>query len=301
MKHELSILIPVYNTVCTGIVERLSMQCQRIAADDGSFRYEIIVADDASPRKDCIEANKSIGAMPNCRYIVKAENTGSAATRNFLAREARYEWLLFLDCDMEIVHPGFIRRYLDTEAVGVINGGISIGNGCSQNLRFLYEKESEPFHTAEQRRRRPYQSFRSTNFIIERKSMLACPFDERFTRSGYEDVMLGKELRRHNIPITHIDNPTLMTDFETNPDYIAKIERSLHTLFRFREELRGYSRLLTLVDGIHVGVVKTAIRLWHRLFGTLERRNLCGRRPSLTVFKLYRLGYYLNLEVRGER
>jgi hypothetical protein len=232
---------------------------------------------------------------------VKTENTGSAATRNFLARGARYDWLLFLDCDMEIVHSSFIRRYLDTEAVGVINGGISIGDGRSQNLRYRYEKESEPFHTAEQRRRRPYQSFRSTNFIIERKSMLACPFDERFTRSGYEDVMLGKELRRHNIPITHIDNPTLMTDFETNPDYIAKIERSLHTLFRFRKELQGYSRLLTLVDGIHIGVVKTAIRLWHHLFGTLERRNLCGRRPSLTVFKLYRLGYYLNLEVRGER
>lgn len=297
MKLELSILIPAYNVVCVDIVEKLSEQCSLIAQDNGLFRYEIIVADDASPRTDCIEANRPIADMPCCRYIVHQENKGSAATRNSLAREAQYRWLLFLDCDMEIVEPDFIRCYLSAPDEGVVNGGIRIGCGGSGNLRYLYESASEPFHTAEQRSLRPYHSFRSTNFVIAREAMLACPFDERFTRSGYEDVMFGKHLHQKNIPVAHIDNPTLMTDFETNPDYVLKIERSLQTLYRFRKELRGYSRLLILVDGIHVGLVKSTIRLWHRLFGALERRNLCGRNPSLTVFKLYRLGYYLNLEL----
>jgi hypothetical protein len=56
--------------------------------------------------------------------------------------------------------------------------------------------------------------------------------------------------------------------------------------------------LLTLVDGIHLGIVKSVIRLWHRLFGAIERRNLCGQRPSLTVFKLYKIGYYITLNIK---
>ena len=64
----------------------------------------------------------------------------------------------------------------------------------------------------------------------------------------------------------------------------------------FRNELRGYSRLLTLVSGIHLSIVRNLIRLWHQVFKKAERRNLCGSRPSLWVFKLYRLGYYLSLQ-----
>ena len=84
-----------------------------------------------------------------------------------------------------------------------------------------------------------------------------------------------------------------MTKFESNPDYVTKIERSLRTLYQFRDDLRGYSRLLTFVSGIHIPLILSLIRLWHRLFRKAERRNLCGSRPSLLVFKFYRLGYYL--------
>ena len=47
-----------------------------------------------------------------------------------------------------------------------------------------------------------------------------------------------------------------MTRYEENADYINKVERSLRTLHSFRSELRGYSRLLTLADGIHLGMVR---------------------------------------------
>jgi hypothetical protein len=215
--------------------------------------------------------------------------------RNFLARESKYRWLLFLDCDMDIEDDQFIRRYLQGDHRGVVNGGIAIGMGDKGNLRFLYETESAPRHTASERNKRPYQSFRSANFLIEREVMLDCPFDERFKKSGYEDVMLGKQLRKKSVKILHIDNPNVMTDFESNPAYVSKIERSLRTLYQFRDELRGYSQLLTLAGGIHLAPVRSAIRLWHRLFGSLERRNLCGNHPSLRLFKLYKLGYFMTI------
>ena len=125
--------------------------------------------------------------------------------------------------------------------------------------------------------------------------MLAHPFDERFRHYGYEDVLLGKTLRQHHIPIVHIDNPLGFCTFETNPEFVAKTEEGLRTLHQFRDDLRGYSRLLTLVSGIHIPLILSLIRLWHRLFKNAERRNLCSSRPSLVLFKLYRLGYFLSL------
>ena len=180
---------------------------------------------------------------------------------------------------------------------GVVNGGICIvdDDTLSHNLRYIYEKDAEPAHTAERRQANKYHEFRSTNFMIDRAVLEACPFDERFTRSGYEDVLFGKMLKQQQIPVTHIDNPVMMTKFETNPDYVTKIERSMRTLHTFRNELRGFSRILTFDSGIHISAVRWIIRLWHRIFGSMERRNLCGSRPILKLFALYRLGYYLTL------
>ena len=131
--------------------------------------------------------------------------------------------------------------------------------------------------------------------MIEREVFVACPFDERFTRSGYEDVLFGKMLKQQQVPVTHIDNPVMMTEFESNPDYVTKIERSMRTLYTFRQELKGYSRILTFDDGIHISAIRSLIRLWHRVFGNMERRNLCGHSPILKLFSLYRLGYYLTI------
>ena len=291
-KKELSILIPNYNNVCVELVTVLQQQAEALSID-----YEILVADDASPQKDTIPLNRPINELPHCRYIIKDTNTGSAATRNYLGEQSQYHWLLFLDCDINIPDDHFLERYMSDTHEGVVNGGICIidDDTLSHNLRYLYEKDAEPAHTAEKRQANKYHEFRSTNFMIEREVFEACPFDERFKRSGYEDVLFGKMLKQQQIPVTHIDNPVMMTKFESNPDYVTKIERSMRTLHTFRNELRGYSRILTFDSGIHISAVRGLIRLWHRIFGNMERRNLCGSKPILKLFTLYRLGYYLTL------
>ena len=295
-KREVSVLIPNYNNVCVELVTVLQRQAEALG-----ISYEILVADDASPMKEAIRQNEDINALPHCRYIVKETNSGSAATRNFLGAQSQYPWLLFLDCDISIPDDHFLERYVTDDHEGVVNGGICIVNDdtLNHNLRYLYEKAAEPAHTAEKRQANRYQEFRSTNFMIERRVFEKCRFDERFTRSGYEDVLFGKMLSQQQVSVTHIDNPVMMTEFEPNADYVRKIERSLRTLYTFRNELRGYSRILTFDSGIHIGAVRGMIRLWHRLFGGLERRNLCGKRPCLKLFNLYRLGYYISAKVYG--
>ena len=240
-KREVSVLIPNYNNVCVELVTVLQRQAEALG-----ISYEILVADDASPMKEAIRQNEDINALPHCRYIVKETNSGSAATRNFLGAQSQYPWLLFLDCDISIPDDHFLERYVTDDHEGVVNGGIRItdDDGLRHNLRYLYEKAAEPAHTAEKRQANRYQEFRSTNFMIERRVFEKCRFDERFTRSGYEDVLFGKMLSQQQVSVTHIDNPVMMTEFEPNADYVRKIERSLRTLYTFRNELRGYSLVL---------------------------------------------------------
>ena len=293
-RNEISILIPVYNYICLPLVQTI----QRQAADLG-IRYEIIVADDGSTNRETIDANNSISAMESCRFIRRETNVGRSAIRNFLVKESHYQWLLFMDCDMEISDPLFLQRYLEADDSDVVDGGIAIGGDSrqwKQNLRYQYERHCEPQHTAPERTKQPYRSFRTTNFMAKREVMLANPFDERFLHYGYEDVLFGKQLRQNGLAILHIDNPLLLTDYEPNPVFVAKTEESLCTLHQFRSDLKGYSSLLIFIEGIHLSVIKAIFKMTHFLFGRLERQCLCGSHPNLTIYKLYKLGYYLNIK-----
>ena len=289
----LSILIPTYNDLCVTLVDDLRQQ-----AEEAGIAFEILVGDDGSTNTEVIEKNQKINDWPQCHYLRQAQNIGRAAIRNFLAKGAHYAWLLFIDSDMNIVRADYLSKYLTMEEAEVIDGGVIIGGDADTlkgNLRYLYEKTSEQEHTAEKRQQHPYHDFHTANFLIRRDLMLAHPFDERFRHYGYEDVLFGKQLRANGIKITHIDNPLGFSTFEENAQFILKTEEGLRTLHQFHADLRGYSRLLTLVEGIHLPIILNLIRCWHKLFGKWERKNLCGPHPSLRLFKLYKLGYYLNI------
>ncbi len=293
-KKQLSILIPTYNDACYNIVEELHRQ-----ACEADIDYEIIVADDGSTDENTIQTNARINNIPQCSYITRNENRGRAAIRNFLANTARYDRLLFMDCDMALPDNLFISRYINeiNDEADVIDGHTRIHTDdetWGRNLRYITERAAAPMHSVEMRQRTPYQSFATANFMIRRETMLAHPFDERFKFYGYEDVLLGKELYLCGARIKHIDNPVLFKDYEPNGSFVAKTEEAMHTLHRFKTELQGYSRLLTLENKLRH--IAPAIRLWHMLFGKAERRILTGSSPNMTIFNLYRLGYYLSIK-----
>lgn len=292
-KNKLSILIPVYNDVCVDKVTRLKQLCDKAE----NLEYEIVVADDGSTNHACIEKNNDINNMDHCRYILKKENTGSGATRNYLCDISLFDWMLFLDCDMDIADDSFIEKYIGMQdEPAVVNGGICIGKNPAMrhNLRYIYECEAESAHTAQKRNAMPYREFRSTNFMIHRNIMKVCRFDEQLMR--YEDVLYGKMLKRHGFRIIHIDNPTVMNDFEENADFVRKAEKDMNTLHYFEKELQGFSRMLTFTNTLRHKMPLWTIRLWHKLFGSIERRILTSRHPSLYIYNLYRLGYYVSLK-----
>lgn len=292
MKKELSVLIPIYNCDCRNQVKALAQQAQLIAGLD----YEIIIANDASPLEEVKAWCSELDQLPHVQIIHLTENHGRAAIRNLLAQKAQYEWLLFMDGDMAIPSDTFVKNWIEAEVPQVAYGGYIVGPGDCSSLRYIYEKQCEPMHRVEERKKRPQQHFHTCNFMINRTIMQENPFDERFRSYGYEDVFFGKQLLKAGVKITHIDNPAGFFDFEDNAHFVSKTEEGLRTLLAFRNDLRGYSQMLTFVDGIHLFIVRFTIRLWHRIFGKIERRQLCSNRPSLKVFRIYKLGYFLCAE-----
>ena len=118
----LSILLPVYNCNCAALVTELQRQCVESSAD-----FEIIVADDGSSVASYIEHNLRIERLEGVRYITRRQNVGRSAIRNFLVSQAQGEWLLFIDGDLTLDNPHFIRRYLQARNNDGVVGGIRNG------------------------------------------------------------------------------------------------------------------------------------------------------------------------------
>lgn len=298
MITELSILLPCYNNACLGLVAGLSAQAESIIKGGGRLSYEIIVADDGSTDAAAIAENMKINDLPRCRYIVRGFNSGRSAIRNFLAREARHPWLLFIDSDMRLGNDGYIAGYLKAGVAGVAYGGYVVGGGAAlkHNLRYNYERKYHKNASAAERRKHPYDDFHTSNFIARRSVMLAHPLDERFRKYGYEDVLFGKELRRSGIMIEHVDNPLLFADFETNADFTAKTEEGLATLNHFACELRGYSSLVDIRNKLGKLGLIPLMRLLHTVLARPVKNNITGNKPSILLFNIYKLLTFCKME-----
>lgn len=291
-KKELSILIPCYNCQCVELVKGLVTQCEDIEG----LRYEVIVADDGSTDKHLCLLNEELLNLEHVRYITREKNIGRACIRNFLVQQATYEWVLFVDSDLSIIREDYILSYIQLDSTFLVAyGSYEVGNENTTNLRYLYEKDAAPKHTMEQRKLHPYHHLHTANLMLKRTTALTYPFDERFKRYGFEDVLLGKKLQEHNVCIAQINNPLLFDHFETNDSYMKKTEEALQTLYTFRNELSGFSSLLTVNYhlrrwGLHyliLFIFQQKRRKW--------RTILCGERPNLKLYIIYKLGYFISL------
>ena len=307
MTHiDMSILLPSYNNVCVSLVQVLQRQADALRGKlDKPFRYEIIVADDGSTDAACIDANRVIGDMLHCRYLRMEQNVGRAQIRNVLISESRGDYVLLIDSDLFLCDDNYLYKYA-TSTADVVYGGTRIGGegfamvdneanteNLKGNLRYIYEKKAEPSHRATFRQLRPNQEISVCNLYARRDIMEAHPFDSRFKAYGYEDVLFGKRLAESGIEVTHIDNPVLINEFESNSVFVKKTEEAILTLCRFEQDLEGYSNLKTKVTTLGRYIPLSLFRLWHRIMKNKEKRNLTGSKPSLLLFKLYKLGFFL--------
>ena len=289
----LSILLPVYNCHCGALVTELQRQCV-----ESGTEFEIIVADDGSSVTSYVEHNLRIERLEGVRYITRKQNVGRSAIRNFLISQAQGEWLLFIDGDLTLDNSHFIRRYLQAKS-NVVVGGIRIGgdlNRWKNNLRYRYEKAYEQKNTLQDRQCHATKHFRTTNFLAHKDIMMEHSFDENFVQYGYEDVLFGKSLAMDHIAITHIDNPITLDFFESNSEFLDKTEQSLRTLYTFRNQLKGYSQLLETAEKIKKLHLQKLVNAAYFLVGQRIKKHLQGNNPSIFLFNVYKLMYYIHHE-----
>lgn len=303
MIDRLSILLPCYNNVCTDLVTALSRQAENIVNSGRRLDYEIIVADDGSTDHDAINRNKAIDRLPHARYVLRGHNTGRSAIRNWLAREARHPWLLFIDSDLGIDNDNYLAAYLALDSAEVTCGGYTVSGdpkALRHNLRYAYENKNRNKHMAAERLKHPYENFHTSNFMIRRSIMLDHPLDERIRRYGYEDILFGKNLGRLGISITHIDNPLVFNSFENNAAFTAKTSEGMATLAEFENELRGYSPLITMAERLDRLHLTPFVRAMFKTFVKPIKNNITGNNPSLLLFNIYKLGTFCTL-INGKR
>lgn len=298
MINELSILIPTYNKVCVKLVKALHAQASSLPG----LNYEIIVADDGSNVVSTVNDNRAINDLAGCRYIVREENAGRAAIRNFLARQAKYKWLLFIDSNMDVISDDYISRYINNvEEADVVYGGYKINAGqmhLRHNLRYMFETAGVQNGNHLLRQANPYRDFHTSNFIIRRTVMQDNPFDERFKFYGYEDVLFGKKLKEDDISILHVDNPLGYDNFMDNASFVCKSEEACRTLYQFRDELRGYAKILVYADKLQECHLFSLSHMLFCIFHKPMRSILVGNRPSMFLFNLYKLLYYIQLSLK---
>lgn len=294
MKKELSVLIPVYNKKCGMLINELSRQLSSI----DNLKYEILIIDDGSTDRSIIDENTiELNKVEHCKYIVQEENRGRAATRNLLGKHAQNQWLLFLDSGVVIDNLHFIKSYLNTEPeYEVVYGGIKTNEkNVAGNLRYLYERKYELKHSALQRSQRPYQAFRTTNFMIRKDVFCRILLNQKITTYGYEDVLFGKSLYDNNVKILHIDNAVRYMEYDNNVTFMRKTEEALHTLYSLKDSLRDYSRIIRIND------LLTSLHLKNLFWSIFNykrnewRDNLTSDNPSLFLFNLYRIGYFISI------
>lgn len=287
----LSILIPTYDYTCYQLVSDLHQQAERL-----DVPYEIVVAEDGSRSQVNIIANHKIAELSHCRHIVNKENLGRAEVRNFLAREAQYDWILFIDSDAKVGRIDFLASYVQQMGrADVVAGGLNhpkVNYDPNVTLRYRYEKAADLHRSAAERSLHPYRQFATFNFMIRRVVFLDILFDKDCTEYGYEDALFGQELQRRGIGILHIDNPLTHMGLDTNEAFLKKSETALCTLKKLGEKMEGHShvgRTYMQLNRLHLA---WAMRLFFHVARPVLRRHLLSKNPSLFWFAVYKLGFY---------
>ena len=293
----LSILIPVHNYDIVPLVTLLDKQLILL-----EIPYEIFCLDDNSTQEEISKENRKIEKLDHCFYEILSENIGRSRIRNLLVEKSKYNLLIFLDADVIPVKKNFIENYLSSlEKNTIIFGGISYPEEdkylYKNSLHYKYGKlrEAESFI----QRTKNTSNFTSANFAIKKSVFEKVKFDETINTYGYEDLIFSRELLLKKYTIKQIDNSVIHKGIvEDNLKYLLKEQESLETLYKlYANNKIGQENIKLLRYFFQLKRLKAIglYRLFFKLFKPSFLKNLTSTKPSLFIFDLYRLGYFVSL------
>lgn len=239
----LSILIPIYNYNVTHLVTELHRQAEELGG-----LYEICLLDDASDEK-FKERNRDLSQKNNVRYEELPQNIGRAAIRNRLVELAKYDYLLFMDCDSGVILPNYLQIYVaELHPQRLLYGGRAYLPKPPSDPQYLlhwhYGRQREQQDFLE-RQKNPYHSFMTNNFLIPKSIFAEISFDESLRTYGHEDTLFGMELAKKNIEIQHLNNPLLHLGLESTAVFLSKTKMAVFNLAQLQQQGKRVETRLT--------------------------------------------------------
>ncbi|MFI0490527.1 glycosyltransferase family 2 protein [Flavobacterium sp.] len=291
----LSILIPIYNYNVFPLVSELHKQCLKCKID-----FEILCQDDASNSSLNI-FNDKVNSLPNCSFVALTQNLAHRENRNSLAEKAKYNYLLFIDGDSNIISNNFIQNYISNiHDFDVVYGGRLHPEKCpsdNQKLRWKYGRFIED-KNAENRKHTPYQSLLFNNTLINKECFNKVKFDKKMKKYGHDDTQLSYQLSILKSKVNHIDNPIEHGDIDSNSAYLNKTKESLENLILLYEENKidiQFVKLIRLYAFLKKTKIDFIIRKSYSFFKNLILKNLTGNNPNLLVYNIFKVGHLCTL------
>ena len=184
---RMSVVVPVYND------QRALGQCLAALTTACPSGTEIIVVDDAST-----DESAAVGARLPVQVVRLTINAGPAAARNYGARQARGDLLLFVDSDV-VLPPGALdhvaRRFDEHPDVAAVFGSYD-ANPAAEGIVSRYKNLLH--HFIHQNGEAQASTFWAGCGAVRRSVFEDVGgFDQhRFRRPSIEDIELGYRLRR---------------------------------------------------------------------------------------------------------
>lgn len=288
----ISICIPIYNFNVQKLIETLILQGKEI-----NEPFEIICIDDQSSsvfRK----LNAPIEKLDRVRFIDLKENIGRSRIRNLFIELSNFEKLLFIDCDCSISSNLFLKNYINLPAYDVIYGGRKHHQlkpkKSNKKLRWLYGIKMED-QSFDYRLRNPYHSFKSNNFLIKKSVFQKINFNENLIKYGHEDTQLALDLQKNKIRIHQIDNPVYHEGLENNIDFLLKTRTAIKNLSKIETKKYDISSIKLVSTYLKIKkfkIDKLLLLISKKGIAVIEKQ-LLSRWPSLYLFSLYKLFYYI--------
>ncbi len=293
----ISVLIPVFNRDVNELVDVLSKQLKLL-----NNLAEIIVMDDGSEAY-YKNLNCKLAGIELVQYVESDTNQGRIYCRQKLAAIAKYEWLLFLDCDSKIVSDQFLKTYCNklTNSEQVIVGGriytSQKPNDCRFMLHWKYGTYREVMRLGNQAHA---NRFMTNNFFISKNIFERFDFTGGWSGYGYEDTWMGIQLEAMNVPVIFINNPVIHDGIETSFVFIAKSKEALENLKRLSELIAPgilikHVRLYYYFYRLQSWRILWVMQLVYSIMKRYINNNLQSCEPSLLKFDLYRLHYFVGV------
>lgn len=242
-----SIIIPFKDSA-----DLLSKCVSSILKKTSYQNYEILLVDNGSKEEKTKEYLKSIENNKKVKILQYDRPFNFSAINNFAAKEAKGEYLLFLNNDTEVISENWIEEMLkcfEDEKVGAVGARLLYPNETIQHNGVMLEKERLAIHA--------FRMWKEENVLINEDASgwsavtAACMmtrkdlflerdgFDEKNLPIAYNDVDYCLRLRESGYKILCAQNAKLYhyESASRKSDVLAKIfNRKRYKQFLFEQE-----------------------------------------------------------------